>query len=343
MKEISKSINSYHTWLEHLRILYPISGLLHIGSGTRAHIDHYQAWQIPAVLFIDADQDRLSVISRRIEAIDSWKAHVVLLAEKEGEAVYYRASNPNESGLIAPEILKPLWQNLHTLDHENRTTKTINAVLAGRELKGWAENVNWVISNHLTSLQILRGADRILDKWDVVVARTILDKNLIPEHPLLGKQALDEFMAENGFKPLASQSERHPGITNVIYLRNHQQGVQLRLAHLRKDRDEQHYMAQQLQAEIDQLKQQNTELETLRQQRDKFLKLVEQHQSTIEELTEQLDWQNKHQTNLENQIEEQKSRQTETNYRQQRIDKEIIKFEAQIDLIKDMLSKNKVT
>ena len=289
LKENTQSEPSYHTWFDHLRILYPISGLLYVGGGVKAQIERYKAWQIPNVLIFDADRNRLPTILKEIETINEWSAHDVLLSDKEGEATYYSASNPTENGPIAPEILTPIWQNLHTLDQQSRSTTTLKAVFEDSELKASADSVNWGIINCLTSLPILQGAGDVFDRWDVVIARTILNKNLIPERLVPNKVALDALMAEHGFRPLANQSERHPAITNVLYLRDHQQAFKIELCQMSRKCDSQRELARQRQTEIDQLKQQNQEIQPLRQQRDEHAIQLQQLEEKFAQLTEERD------------------------------------------------------
>lgn len=305
---------SYQAWLDHLGVIYPVTGVLHVGVGIAHSVECYKKWRVPSVVYVEADKYRLASISATIKGIDGWVAHGALLAGKSEPGVFYRASNPNESGLLVPETLTPLWQNLKTVERQRRQATTIKALFETHAEEMAAHVVNRVHIDCLPALPILQGAEDLLDSWDVVIARAILDETLMDGQWQAGKNALDAFMLEHGFINAAVEPERHPAIGQVLYVRNwknelltelgsqkdqrQQQADQLQtqINRLTEERDRQQQATAQFQAELassrhqqdeqhKQIEEQQEQITAVAAQRDEQTKLTEQHAAKTSELT----------------------------------------------------------
>ena len=226
---------AYRTWLDHLRVLYPISGVLHIGAGTGASADLYEEWGVPNVAYIEADESRLARLTDAIKNHAGWTAHGELLSDRSCETNFYRASNLNESGMLVPEELSPLWRNLKSLKQQKLPATTIEAFLQNFAQGIAAMDFNWVHVDCLPSLALLRGAGTFLGTWDVVIARALLNEELLQARLEIGKGALDRFMAEHGYVCATYDIERHPAMAQVIYVRNWKRGLQLQIERSRSE------------------------------------------------------------------------------------------------------------
>gem|GEM_PF-2683184 len=237
----------FENQLDLLRAIYPVKGFLHVGAGAGVMLGHYREWDIPSLVLVDADPDRIASLSETVEGIDGWLARHAVLANNNGEVVFHRASNPNESGLIEPEKLIPLWQNLKTVEELKLGATTIKDLFANQVEQNAAATVNWVNIDCLPSLSILQGAGELVESWDVVQVRTVLDESLLPGLEAMGKRVLDEFMAKRGFEYAAHEPERHPAIGRVLYVRNWKK---LLLAELEAQKKEQHEQRNELQNQL---------------------------------------------------------------------------------------------
>jgi len=333
---INAPVLPYQAWLDHLGVLYPVTGVLYVGSGRGHSIERYKKQRVPLVIYVEADKERLVNISAAIKNIDGWSAHGELLAGKNEPSLFHRASNPNESGLLVPETLNPLWQNLKTVESQKRQAITIKSFFETQAGEAAAKDVNWVHIDCLPALSILQGAEDILGRWDVVIARAIVDESLVQAQQGASQSDLDAFMARHGFICAAVEPERHPAIGQVLYVRNWKNELQSELA-LRKQQ------TQELQTQIGQVvrerdehsglaEQQSREIAALRLERDAQAK----KSAEFEELRRERDEQLKRLDELGQELDKQGD---EARQRHKVFDEELIKAEAQIDLIKSLLFK----
>ena len=280
---------AYRTWLDHLRILYPIRGVLHIGAGTGASACLYEEWGVPNVAYIEADESRLARLTDATKNHAGWTAHGELLSDRSCETIFYRASNLNESGLLVPEDLSPLWRNLKSLEQQKLPTTTIEAFLESGAQGIVATDFNWVHVDCLPSLAILRGAGEFLGEWDVVIARALMNEGLLQGGLEIGKQALERFMAEHGYVCVAHAEERHPAIGQVLFVRNWRTDLQRQLKALRMDLERKEVGVQ---AQLDQLG----------EERDEQRRLTEKTQSEAARLAKERDEQKMRCDSLQAQI-----------------------------------------
>ena len=331
---------AYRTWLDHLRILYPIRGVLHVGAGTGASACLYEEWGVSKVAYIEADKSRLARLTDAIKNHAGWTAHGELLSDRSCETIFYRASNLNESGMLVPEELSPLWRNLKSLEQQKLPTTTIEAFLESGAQGIVATDFNWVHVDCLPSVAILRGAGEFLGEWDVVIARALMNEGLLQARLGTGKGALGRFMAEHGFVCITHTEERHPAMGQLLFVRNWKTelkrqletselnwqkqavGLQAQLDRLEDERDSQRRLAEQRQSETtrltsecDEEKNQNAklnsrlavigqELARLREERDAQRQLAEQGQSDVARMTTERDEAKKQKDELSSRLAE---------------------------------------
>lgn len=312
------------SWLEHLRILAPITGLVHVGAGTGQAIVRYMDWNIPSAVLIEADEsyhDKLSAIASEFH---EWSAHIALLSDQENEKIFHFTTNSNENSVLTPESLSNLWRNLKAKEQIRVNAITLDSLLTG--LNHQPENMNWVVIDCLPALPILRGASKHLNNMDVIIARVILDDTKL-HTPGVSKVEVDAFLSEHGYRCVASEEELHPAVGMALYVRN------WKPSHLAHTQDIQKTSALQSEA-ISQL-QKKTEEQT---------KLAADRQIQIQQLAQAKDEQTRLANDRYRQLEDMQKRYKQVEAQnaeyatnQTLLQNEIARAEAQIDLIKDVL------
>ncbi|MBK8384842.1 MAG: hypothetical protein IPL11_03900 [Candidatus Accumulibacter sp.] len=298
---------SFSDWLEHVRYLMPISGVVHVGAGGGMDALQYATWAVPQAVLIEADETLAGRLTAAIEDHPAWSAHTAFISDGDRRATFHIASNPNESGSIKPESLAKFWRNLRTIEELAISTTTLDVVLNGAAA---SEVVNWAIVDCLPALPVLRGAARFITRADVIVARVILDEEQLPDEGG-GKYELDRFLETHGYRCLATDEENQPALGRALYVRDwkascgsDQTNHRSELLKVVAARDEQAKLAADRQAQIQQLTQARDEqaklsseaqaqLAQFTQARDEQAKLAADRQAQIQKLTQARDEQAK--------------------------------------------------
>ena len=236
-----------------------------------------------------------------------WSAYTAMVSDKEHEVVYYKASNPNESGLLPPEVMAKLWRNLKTIEERRLITTTLERMLTSAGIL--PDCLNWLVIDCLPALPILQGAGKYMDGWDVIIARVLLDENLCPGNGA-AKIEIDPFLQIQGYRCIAVEEERQPAIANALYIRdwkeiqNKSLENQERIQQLTHTHDAQTKVASERQAQIQQLTQardaqsklaeeRQVQIQQLTQTRDAQTKVAAEQQAQIQQLTQARDAQSK--------------------------------------------------
>ncbi len=308
--------------IELLQQLFPISGLMQIGAGQNFDLANLGLDNFPLAAFIEADEVRAEKLGGAIQERENWLVHNALIGPQDGDAAFYNASNSNESGLVCPDTLTPIWQNLATVSQDERPSITLATFLKQNEKYKYAERINWVHIDCLPALGILKGAKNFIDGLDVVLARTVLDESYVKNGESTGKPALDDFLSAHHFVPVSQFGERNSAIALVVYARNWKSEALVQVEDwsnknetLTKARDEQNQFATERATQIEELTkardEQNqfateraTQIEELTKARDEQNQLATKRAAQIEELTKARDEQNQLATKRAAQIEE---------------------------------------
>ena len=219
----SFSLSGPHNPLPHLllalRALYPPRCVVHVGAGQGAgDLALWRQWpEVPRAVVIDADDTRLAWVPSQANA---QRVHATVAASA-GPHSYYRASNPQEDGLLPPDQLQPWWPQLSTLATDTRHTQTLDSLLASEcadlQTTPAAPPSHWLLLDCLPAAPLLQGASTLLAHTSVVCART--------SHQ--GEQALAstnqaavcEALAPHGFVLLAQTETHHPALGYTLLAR----------------------------------------------------------------------------------------------------------------------------
>lgn len=204
------------SWLDHLRALYPVKGLVHVGAGSGHAADRYAEWDIPSAVFIEAEEKLHEKLVASVNGRRGWSVHRALLSSEAGPRTFYLASNPKESGLVSPDDLTFLWRNLKTEEERELNATTLADLLAS----SGAGVINWAVIDCMPALPVIQGAGRQqLDAWDVIAARTMLERKQLRESGI-SKPELDDFLAGYGYRAVAWEEELQPLLAAVLYVRD---------------------------------------------------------------------------------------------------------------------------
>ena len=216
-------------WLEVLRSIAPIKGLLHVGAGAGGDVSRYAGWGVKQAIFVEADEGLASALTAVVDKQPNWHAVTALVHDRDDEQDFYLASNHDQSGVLHPERFSGIWRNLKAMDQRRIKTVTLDGILGAS-----AADVapNWAVIDCLPALPILRGATGSLEQWDVILARVLLEEEQVSGVGA-GKSELDAYLADKGFRCMTWQEDMQPAIGQVVYVRDWKAVVSLQLNALR--------------------------------------------------------------------------------------------------------------
>jgi hypothetical protein len=244
---------------------------MHVGAGDGSDLSRYLQWGTSAALVVDADETVVKDLSPVVETRPGWHLVNALLGDRVGEVDYYLATNPSESAIFPPERLSPIWRNLRTAELRPMNAVTLETLIDG--VGRLASQFNWAFIDCLPALPILIGAGRYLELLDVIVARVVLDDELLPIEGT-SKADLDHYLQDRGYRCLAYDQERHPAIGKALYLRDWKASLATRLAAMQASASDQTQQLADRQVELDQLRQASEMHAALVAERDEMVKLL---------------------------------------------------------------------
>lgn len=360
-------------WIEHLRCLTPVTGMVHVGAGAGQDAVRYADWGVPSAVLVEAEgsyHDKLAAVA---SAHPGWSAHTALLSDREEEKNFYLATNPNENGVLPPETLTSLWRNLKTKEQRQANASTLARLLTALNLQ--PETINWIVIDCLPALPVMRGAGQYLDGWDVIIARVVLDEAQLRATDAT-KAEVDVFLSGHGYRCVACEEERQPAVGRALYVRDRKTPLYARLHDLQRDvaiqaqasvqlqktKDEQTRLAAERQTQIDQLIKARDEqarlaaecqqqVEQLTKAKEEQTQLAADRHAQLEQITKarddqllllsdkkrELDRAHKLSQERAERITQLEAELAEMGLRQNYLNQEMIKAEAQISLIKDVL------
>jgi hypothetical protein len=205
--------------LNKLKKLYPIKGCVHIGVGGPHSLQLYEQLDVENVVFIDANQQRLNSLSPKFAQRPGWVRLCKVIGAQVSERTYYETNSANENGLISAEDLRPLWKNLQVRRQSARDVIDLTSCLIEHQEEINLDNPNFLNIDCFPALDVLTGADELLGKMDLVVTRVVTDEDLASKINGVSAKKIDVFLREKGFIKFATEVERHPAVSKVVYAR----------------------------------------------------------------------------------------------------------------------------
>lgn len=206
--------------LKFLEPLYPITGAIHVGLGGPHNLNVYKTLDVEKLLLIEANKNRCEIIKKHIPEDKHWKIINQVVADIEGEAQYYELNNKNESGLVPPEKLKPIWPNIKLVEERTERVTTLNALAEEHLSENIFEEFNLLVIDCFSSLSILEGAKNLLSGIDLLILRGLADDFQEVEFCSQDKKTIDEIINENSFVEFFNKNETHRFLKQSLFLKD---------------------------------------------------------------------------------------------------------------------------
>jgi len=203
-------------WLEHLRGIAPIAGVVHVGAGNGNCAEQYAEWDVPLAVLVEADEDYREKLSAAARSRPGWRAYIAMIGDDSGECDFHVASNPSESGSLKPENFGALWRNLRTTEIRHVRSFKLD------EFVGPTTGIaapNWLVVDCFPAVPILQGAAALLDHADVILSRVILDERVLAL-PGAAKVDVDKSLSGLGYRCIATEEDRQPATGWALYMRD---------------------------------------------------------------------------------------------------------------------------
>ena len=273
-----------------LRNLYPPSAVVHVGAGQGiGKIHAWRDWDVELGLCIEADASRTTAWRDRAspDVLSRMRVIHAIAGPADGPGLFHRASNPAEDGLLAPQALSGLWPQLKCVESRPVETWSIDSIVLSEDDQGDVHNA-WLIVDCFPAGALLEGARALLQRTDVVVARTRVDDDT---------DGSFDFLRMLGFTPFGSVETNHPGVHHLLWVRS-PASLKDQLQQSAEALDvARHIEARAIAVRDDTLTQNeqvaaalNEQLATaqkLREERDRLHELCEERRSVVETLTQQ--------------------------------------------------------
>ncbi len=333
--------------LDDVRDITPIDTLVHMGAGRCIELEEYLTLQPRQLLLVEADSQLAEDLQNRIENVTQAQVSCVAIAGNPGQATLYRYNLPEVNSLHPASGLMDLFPGLKLV--EQQQVEAVSPVTLLKPLQLQAEKENRLVidlpGEELPVLEALQQSQQ-LELFSLVYlycGREPLYEGSEPATRIL------EWLKAEGFDMVVEDDSPDPDRPcwsfrrNALHLRY--RGLQQQVEKLTQDRDGQAKLANDRQSQLDQVsKTRDEQAKVVVDLQAQIEKLTQDRDSQIDNLSKQVEQQAKQITDKQAQMEyaqralqEKDAQIAESTQRQRLLDDEIIKAEAQIDLIKDVL------
>lgn len=199
-----------------LALVFPMQATIVVGVGRGQGLADFRA--ASSLLVIDARAECIEALQKQFS---HWTGHTAvraLIAGQTGSAHFHLASKPDESSLIPPEALQPLWRNLTTRTVEHVEAFTLPDLLAQLELTG-DRRCNWLVVDCLPALPVLEGAGHVIDDVEVLELRCVRDETIASEQGA-SLTSIKRWLEPLGFRLVLEAEETHPQLCKAIFCRD---------------------------------------------------------------------------------------------------------------------------
>lgn len=203
--------NHLLSWLDHLRILMPPRHvtLVGAGNGSGPWVQWLLSRAVPSATLVEADDALIHPL--QAAAPGPWRVRKQVIGPETATVTFHVASVSSESGLLEPESLRSLWPNLKTRQKQTRQAITLDELLQDDE-----QSANWLIVDCWPAQPLLQGGQQALSQMDVLIVRTTMGADT-PD--TLNPAEVESALTEAGFRQIAADAGRHPGVGHALYVR----------------------------------------------------------------------------------------------------------------------------
>lgn len=316
--------------LDMLRQLYPPTALLLVGagSGSSPWVQYLMATGHRNVTLIEADETTANRLKIAAQEHPDWTVESHVIASHSAPTPFYTASLQTESGLLEPESLRSLWPNLKTIHTQTRQAIALAELQENAEIPA-----NWLLVDCLPALPIIQGLADRLDSFDVIAVRVLLD-DTAPPGTLAGQNELDAFLIGHGYRCVTTEPGRHPAVGHSLFVVD----PQALLSNLRQQHAEDIERAkvqadQILKSETDKLQQFQTEKAAWEKEKNDLLNARDKADCLASGARAQVAALEQRMQHLQHML----ANSVEADEGELQVRDEFIKAEAQIELIKELM------
>ena len=203
-------------WLDVLSAVMPPRATLLIGagSGTGSWVQWLRERNVGPTWLVEADEDQYRHLLRNLPTDSGWTPRQDVVVRGTGPAVFHRASNPAESGLVPARELQWLWPHLKSTQELPVDGVTLDSLASDAGV-----DINWLLVDCLPAAELLAGGEQLLTRVDVVLLRVLCgakQEGAFAAHC----DASDELMLAHGLKRVHLSVGRHPAIAHALYVRD---------------------------------------------------------------------------------------------------------------------------
>jgi cellobiose-specific phosphotransferase system component IIA len=325
-----------------LKALAPPKKIIHVGAGRGVGDLHaWQRWNIAEALIIEADSQRTGWAKSELSERSNWKVIEAIVADTNTEVEFFQASNPDEDSFFPVKELNRLWPNIRVVQSQPCKTETLANLIehagffksADLRLGDEAPSITWLIIDCLPAESILKSAGQCLDSVGVVIARVLLAP--IPSASEVGQNdTVEAYVRAVNFMPVAVFESQHPSIGYAVFVKDWSAMTATQITHFKNTL---------LKSQQEQVRIQNELLETKYQMqrltldRDTQLATIEELKFQIEVHLKEVSLAKAHLVNTELMQQEKSTKEVAIQSRQQQLQDDLLRAEAQIELIKDLV------
>lgn len=325
-----------------LKALVAPNKIIHVGAGRGVGDLHaWQRWNLAEALIIEADSQRTSWANSELPEQSNWKVIEAIVAETVTEVEFFQASNPDEDSYFPVKELNRLWPNIRVVQSQPRKTETLANLVerAGffksAELTSGedARSMTWAIIDCLPAESILKSAGQWLDSLGVVIARVLLAP--ISGTSEVGQNVMVEaYMRTVNFMPVAVFESQHPSVGHAVFVKDWSAMTAGQVINFKNTLLKNHLEQVRIQNELDETKYQ---MQRLTLDRDTQLATIEELKSQIEVYLKEVSLAKEQLVNIELRQQEKITKGVSMQNRHQHLQDDLLRAEAQIELIKDLV------
>jgi hypothetical protein len=331
--EPTKSLTSI---LQLLRTLTEPSFVVHIGAGRGVGELHtWQSWGLPKALIVDADGNRLAWAHYLCAQHPGWKIAEQVISTDGPEVQYHLASNPDEDSLVPMHRLNSIWTNIRTVKTQTVSATSLDQLLSAEWSNDHGQQTTgtWCLIDCLPADEILLSADDSLAQISVVVARVILT-DLSGEHSVGRLSVVLPYLQAKEFKCLSVIETTHPSIGYAVFIRDFQATYEQNIDAMQDQLQKGKVL---ITRQSEQLSEQRLQLDRLVVDRDTQLDTVTSLSQTIEAQVLELGEARKKLSQMEAAQADAEQAKLALQGRQTHLHDDLVRAEAQIDLIKELM------
>lgn len=197
-------------------LVFPMQGVVVVGAGRGQGLEDFRS--AASVLLVDARRECIEPLQKQCVALPNATAVQAVIAARSGAVAFHFASKPDESALITPESLQPLWRNLTTNSMDEVEAVTLPDLLASLAPEP-DFRCNWLVIDCLPALSVLEGAGEIVEDFDVIELRCVRDGTVLMGGGV-SLESSEQRLKARGFCLAALFEEIHPQLCKAVFCRD---------------------------------------------------------------------------------------------------------------------------